>query len=59
VAREACTVKNVRLNKTLCKLVIEEETSITSLCVCGPHYKWREMHGRESNGYWVSKGPAK
>jgi len=49
VAREACTVKNVRLNETLCKLVIEEETSITSVCVCGPHYKWREMHGRESN----------
>lgn len=42
-------MKNVRFNETLCKVVIEEENSITSVCVCGPHQKWRAVQGGNSN----------
>ncbi|KAK7373137.1 hypothetical protein VNO80_06535 [Phaseolus coccineus] len=45
---EVRTVKNVRINKTLCKIIIEEETTSFSTCACGHLCKWKETIGRES-----------
>jgi len=42
-------MKNVRFNETPRKVVIKEELSITSVCVCGCHHKWGERHGGDSN----------